>query len=192
MNLWRDFPRRLITWKRSASWCLTSRLWRFSPLKVKPVTTMIFLPACVWLMFNFMTTAWPAEEPGTVHDLKMPVLDLVFKVEDLAGKVQDLQLKETATEIRIELAADVLFDFDKANIRPQAEQALKQVATIIRERARGAVRIEGHTDSKGSDSYNQKLSWAGRIRSRIGSFKRKDLKTCAFQPPASALRTRRF
>ena len=86
----------------------------------------------------------------------MQVLDLVFKVEDLAGKVQDLQLKETDTEIRIELAADVLFDFDKANIRPQAEQALKQVATIIREKAKGTVRVEGHTDSKGSDSVQPK------------------------------------
>jgi outer membrane protein OmpA-like peptidoglycan-associated protein len=34
--------------------------------------------------------------------------------------VQDLQIKETATEIRIELAADVLFDFDKADILPKA------------------------------------------------------------------------
>lgn len=127
---------------------------------------MIFLPACVWLMLTFMTigTGSAAEEPATVQNLKMQVLDLVFKVEDLAGKVQDLQLKETDTEIRIELAADVLFDFDKANIRPQAEQALKQVATIIREKAKGTVRIEGHTDSKGSDPYNQKLS-VGRANS---------------------------
>jgi len=91
-------------------------------------------------------------------ELQMRVLDLVFRVEDLGGKVQDLQVKETATEIRIELAADVLFDFDKAEIRPEAQQALKQAANVIREKAKGAVRIEGHTDGKGSDSYNQKLS----------------------------------
>ena len=36
--------------------------------------------------------------------------------------------------------------------------ALKQVGDIIREKGKGAVRIEGHTDSKGSDAYNQKLS----------------------------------
>jgi outer membrane protein OmpA-like peptidoglycan-associated protein len=125
---------------------------------MKPVTITIFLPLCVWSMFNFMTTGWAAEQPVAAQDLKLQVLDLVFKVEDLAGKVQDLQLKETDTEIRIELAADVLFDFDKSNIRPQAEQALKQVATVLRERAKGTVRVEGHTDSKGSDPYNQKLS----------------------------------
>jgi outer membrane protein OmpA-like peptidoglycan-associated protein len=123
---------------------------------------IIILPACVWLLLSFsaVEAASAAKEPISVEDLKMETLDLVFKVEDLAGKVQDLQLKETDTEIRIELAADVLFDFDKSDIRPQAQQALKQVASIIREKTRGTVRIEGHTDSKGSDPYNQKLSVA--------------------------------
>jgi len=86
------------------------------------------------------------------------VLDLVFRVEDLGGKVQDLQVKETDQEIRIELAADVLFDFDKADILPKAQETLKQAAAIIREKAKGSVRVEGHTDGKGSDAYNQKLS----------------------------------
>ena len=86
------------------------------------------------------------------------VLDLVFTVKDMGGKVQDLQIKETKSEIRIALAADVLFDFDKADIRPDAQSALKQAADIVREKAKGVVRVEGHTDSKGSDAYNQKLS----------------------------------
>ncbi|MGH9969982.1 MAG: OmpA family protein [Pyrinomonadaceae bacterium] len=98
-------------------------------------------------------------------DLQTKVLDLVFRVEDLGGKtqdlggkVQDLQVKESAAEIRIELAADVLFDFDKADIRPKAQEALRQAASLIRDKAKGVVRIEGHTDSKGNDPYNQKLS----------------------------------
>ena len=101
---------------------------------------------------------WAAEDPAPAPDLKMQVLDLIFKVEDIGGKVVDLQMKETDTEIRIELAADVLFDFDKADLRRDARNALKQVGDIIREKAKGTVRIEGHTDSKGSDAYNQKLS----------------------------------
>jgi len=92
------------------------------------------------------------------ESLKTKVLDLVFRIEDLGGKVQDLQVKETGQEVRIELAADVLFDFDKADILPKAQAALKQAAGIIRDRAKGAVRVEGHTDSKGNDTYNQKLS----------------------------------
>ncbi len=95
-----------------------------------------------------------AEQAGE----QVTIRDLVFTVIDLGGKVQDLQVKETATEIRIELAADVLFDFDKAEILPKAQQALQQAANVVREKAKGVVRIEGHTDAKGSDAYNQKLS----------------------------------
>lgn len=121
---------------------------------------MIFLPVYVGLMVVGMLSqsGWAAEEPAPVANPKMQVLDLIFKVENLAGKVEDLQIKETDLEIRIELAADVLFDFDKADIRPDAQNALKQAGGIIRDRAKGTVRIEGHTDSKGSETYNQKLS----------------------------------
>ena len=93
-------------------------------------------------------------------DLKFnPTADLKFAVVDMGGKTQDLQVKETATEIRIELAADVLFDFDKATIKPEAATALHNVAEIIKDKGKGrSVRIDGHTDGKGSDAYNQKLS----------------------------------
>lgn len=121
---------------------------------------MIFLRACIGFIGLCMMAhaGCAAEGSEPPSDLKMQVLDLVFKVEDIGGKVLDLQMKETDTEIRIELAADVLFDFDKADIRRDARNALKQVGDIIREKAKGTVRIEGHTDSKGSDTYNQKLS----------------------------------
>jgi outer membrane protein OmpA-like peptidoglycan-associated protein len=120
---------------------------------------MVFL-LNVWLMvFCLMLGIGSAAEgPEPVSNLKMQVLDLIFRVEDIGGKVMDLQVKETETEIRIELAADVLFDFDKADIRPDAQNALKQAADIVRDKAKGMVRVEGHTDGKGSESYNQKLS----------------------------------
>ncbi len=86
------------------------------------------------------------------------VLDLVFRVEDLGGRVESLQVKETDMEVRIDMAADVLFDFNKANILPKAQEALKQAAEIIRQKSKGTVRIEGHTDSIGSDARNQRLS----------------------------------
>jgi len=66
----------------------------------------------------------PAQEPGE----KFKVLDLVFRVVDTGGKVQDLQMKETKTEVRIDLAADVLFDFDKADIKPAASDSLSSPA----------------------------------------------------------------
>jgi outer membrane protein OmpA-like peptidoglycan-associated protein len=95
---------------------------------------------------------------SSIRELQFSTRDLDFRVEDLGGKVQNLAVKETPTEIRIELSADVLFGFDKATLLPKAQEALKQVAQVIRDQAKGAVRIDGYTDSKGSATYNQKLS----------------------------------
>ena len=102
-----------------------------------------------------------------VIDLGWPApTDLVFKIDDLggrsenlAGNISDLKVRETSTEIKIDLAADVLFDFDKSTLRPTARDALKQAASIIRDNAKGStVRIDGYTDSKGADPYNLRLS----------------------------------
>ena len=88
------------------------------------------------------------------------VADIVLHVEDLGGKVEAMTVNETPTELHVDLAADVLFEFDKADLLPQAEETLGKAAAFVQERnAKGTVvRIEGHTDAKGSDSYNQTLS----------------------------------
>jgi outer membrane protein OmpA-like peptidoglycan-associated protein len=99
-----------------------------------------------------------AGSSGSAQELKSQVIDLIYRVEDLGARVQPLAIKETSTETRIQLPADILFDFDKSDIRPSAAEALKQTADILRQRAKGTVRIEGHTDSKGTPAYNQTLS----------------------------------
>jgi outer membrane protein OmpA-like peptidoglycan-associated protein len=78
----------------------------------------------------------------------------------LEGALKDLAAKVTDTEIRIDLAADVLFDFDKAEIKPEAEPSLQKLATVIRANPGAAIAIDGHTDARGADAYNQKLSEA--------------------------------
>jgi outer membrane protein OmpA-like peptidoglycan-associated protein len=95
---------------------------------------------------------------GKISDLQFRIEDLVFRGEDTGAKVQDLDIKETPTEVRIDLAADVLFDYDKSDLLPKAQQTLEKAADIIRQRAKGEVVIDGYTDAKGSDAYNQKLS----------------------------------
>ena len=96
---------------------------------------------------------------GRQVDLVFAAKDLVFVVDDIGGKAKDLEVKETNTEIHIELAADVLFDFDKSALRPSAKDTLHQAASIIRTNAKAStVRIDGYTDAKGSGAYNQQLS----------------------------------
>ena len=93
------------------------------------------------------------------------ILDIAGKTLDIAGVtrgiesvLKDLNAKVTDREIRIELSADVLFDFDKFVLRAEAFPSLEKVAEVLRSRAASPVTIEGHTDGKGSDVYNQPLS----------------------------------
>lgn len=80
------------------------------------------------------------------------------KAESLQAALKDLGAQVAGQEIRIALAADVLFDFDKASLRPEAEPALRKVAEVFKAYPRASARIEGHTDGKGDAMYNQKLS----------------------------------
>jgi outer membrane protein OmpA-like peptidoglycan-associated protein len=52
----------------------------------------------------------------------------------------------------------VLFDFDKADLKPEARRQLGVVLQALREQPSLQVHIVGHTDSVGSDEYNMKLS----------------------------------
>src|ERR1051326_1076011 len=83
---------------------------------------------------------------------------VVATVQNLEQAMRDLGAQETNLEIKVDLPPDVLFAFDKPDIRRAAAAALSKLATIIRAQPKGRTRIEGHTDSKGDDAYNQKLS----------------------------------
>lgn len=109
-------------------------------------------------IIGLLVAATAVAQAVAAADGQGSVRDLVFTVIDLGGKVQDLQIKQTETEVHIELAADVLFDFDKDTLKPAAQETLQKAATVIREQTKGDIRIDGHTDAKGDDSYNQKLS----------------------------------
>ena len=52
----------------------------------------------------------------------------------------------------------IFFDFDKSNIRTDAEYELENIVDVMREHPEMVIKIESHTDSRGSDRYNLKLS----------------------------------
>jgi OOP family OmpA-OmpF porin len=59
---------------------------------------------------------------------------------------------------KITVAADALFDFNKATLRPEGRAKLDEVAAKAKAVNLELVTAKGHTDRIGSDSYNQKLS----------------------------------
>ncbi|MGA3404018.1 MAG: OmpA family protein, partial [Acetobacteraceae bacterium] len=60
----------------------------------------------------------------------------------------------------------VLFDFDKATLKPESDAVLQQVAALMSRDGNLRLEVQGHTDSIGSDTYNQPLSEA-RARSVV-------------------------
>ena len=60
-------------------------------------------------------------------------------------------------EERLRVGSDLLFDFDRAELRQSARPALEQIARRIVELHKPTL-VEGHTDSKGTEGYNQQLS----------------------------------
>jgi ompA family protein len=78
----------------------------------------------------------------------------------LSAQGSSLSGTETGFNIQINLSSDVLFDFDKAELKPEADAELQKAADVIRQKGKGLILITGYTDSKGSDAYNQRLSLA--------------------------------
>lgn len=93
---------------------------------------------------------------GASSALKSEAVDL--KAASAQIKAAGADIEETDSEIKISLQGEILFDFDKSNLRPAAESTLAQVARLIRSHPKAEVLIEGFTDSKGSERYNTKLS----------------------------------
>lgn len=63
-----------------------------------------------------------------------------------------------ANSLLITLDSGVLFDVDKYDIRPEAQETLNQLAKLLTEAGITAFEIDGHTDSNADDDYNQTLS----------------------------------
>jgi outer membrane protein OmpA-like peptidoglycan-associated protein len=93
------------------------------------------------------------------------VVDIVGVTRGIQGAtsgiqsaLQDLGAKVTAQEVKIEMNADVLFDFDKYTLRPEANDSLKKVGQVVQSYPNAPLLIEGHTDSVGTHAHNMKLS----------------------------------
>ena len=68
-------------------------------------------------------------------------------------------VKVRITAEKIEILDKVFFEPDRAVIKPISYDVLNQVATVLRHHPEFThIRVEGHTDSKGKDAYNLKLS----------------------------------
>lgn len=127
-------------------------------MRYRLVLLLTLLPAV-----SVAQTTSPGER---ILELRGKVSALTYRVTDLKGNAvrdiipeeRELSVAESATETRINLSADVLFEFDRATLNPEAETMLRKAADLILQSSGSSVRIEGHTDSRGEESYNDRLS----------------------------------
>jgi len=78
--------------------------------------------------------------------------------EQLRAQLNEiLETRETARGLIVNLS-DVLFDFNKATLRPGAREKLAKISGIVLAHPGLKTQAEGHADAIGSDQYNQRLS----------------------------------
>lgn len=53
---------------------------------------------------------------------------------------------------------NILFDFDKSNIRPSEQGKVTDIVTFMKQNPQAELSLEGYADPRGTDTYNQKLS----------------------------------
>lgn len=79
------------------------------------------------------------------------------RASTLEQELSDLRAKKTDRGMVLTLG-DVLFDTGMATLKPGAYATIDRLASVLKEAPDRKVMIEGHTDSVGSDEYNQQLS----------------------------------
>ncbi|WP_395704126.1 OmpA family protein [Aquabacterium sp.] len=75
----------------------------------------------------------------------------------LKQQLAELQAQQTERGTLVTLG-DLLFEFNRAEIKPAAQGELAKLAEFLKAYPDRRVLIEGHTDSIGSDAYNEQLS----------------------------------
>lgn len=80
------------------------------------------------------------------------------QAEKLAQELEDAQVSRVGEGIAVTFDSGILFSFDSAELTTEARSNLRKLADSLQAEPRTNVMIVGHTDSDGSDSYNQQLS----------------------------------
>ncbi len=80
------------------------------------------------------------------------------QAEEIAKKVPDAKVLRVGEGIVVEFSSAILFGFDQSGLSYDAKTSLDKLVTVLADYPDTDIEIQGHTDSKGSLSYNQSLS----------------------------------
>ncbi|MGB8358130.1 MAG: OmpA family protein, partial [Bacteroidales bacterium] len=80
------------------------------------------------------------------------------QAEEIKNTVPDAKVERVGEGIAVEFNSNVLFGFDKSNLSDDAKTSLDKLVKVLNSFPETNIEVQGHTDSKGSVSYNQDLS----------------------------------
>jgi outer membrane protein OmpA-like peptidoglycan-associated protein len=80
------------------------------------------------------------------------------QAEEMAKEIPDAQVVRVGEGIVIEFNSKILFGFDQSNLTAEAKANLDKLVAILQKYPDTNIEVQGHTDSKGSTSYNEALS----------------------------------
>jgi outer membrane protein OmpA-like peptidoglycan-associated protein len=80
------------------------------------------------------------------------------QAEEIKKTVPDAKVERVGEGIVVEFNSNVLFGFDKTLLTYDSKESLDKLIAVLNEYNETNIELQGHTDSKGSESYNQNLS----------------------------------
>lgn len=80
------------------------------------------------------------------------------QAEEIKKDIAGAKVERIGEGIKITFPSGILFDVDKSNLGQTAQNNIQDLAKILNKYKDTNILIEGHTDSDGSEEYNQKLS----------------------------------
>lgn len=80
------------------------------------------------------------------------------QAEEIKKTVPDAKVERVGEGIVVEFSSNVLFGFDKSSLSADAKTNLNKLVTVLDGYPDTDIEVQGHTDSKGSEAYNQTLS----------------------------------
>jgi outer membrane protein OmpA-like peptidoglycan-associated protein len=80
------------------------------------------------------------------------------QAKELEQEVPNAKVERVGEGIRVTMPEGILFAFNSDELSPQAVKSVEDMANILKKYDDTEIIIEGHTDNKGAEQYNQKLS----------------------------------
>lgn len=93
---------------------------------------------------------------GNYMDKQHAKLQQQLRQEQASNAIRITRIDDET--LKLELSSEASFDVNNAKVKPSFRASLNKVSDVISEYEQTAVHIIGHTDSTGSESYNQQLS----------------------------------